>query len=615
MPFAPRATRPDHDRCMAELTTTKRDKLRSNQFAYVDRDGEGAPPDPRRVARPERDRALQPDRFREQDRQGQGPAQDPPGGESGSRSTRTRTSGRRARPPADSRSGRRAVRWVPLGFPRTPRSASRPFAAEPRFIHALTGPRTLREGLVRRTFPTVSFAHLGLSPDLLRAVADSGYTEPTPSSARRSRSSSPARPARRRPDGTGKTAAFVLPILQRLACAPRPPTARASSPRLVLVPDPRAGLQVEESVRTYGRHRPDPVDHHLRRRRLRPAGARAARAAPRSWSRRPAGCSTTSASGTIDLSRVEVLVLDEADRMLDMGFIRDIRRILAPSCRRAPEPAVLGDASRRDPRWPTACSRSGSGPGHAAQHAGRARRAGRPPGRPRAQARAAQPPDQDRPDRPGARLHPHQARRQPAGRAARARRHRVATRSTATRASRSGRAPWPTSRPGASPVLVATEVAARGLDIEALPHVVNFELPMVPRLRPPHRPDRAGRCRRRCRLARLRRTDAPPPKSNAPPTLHPGEGHPRPRAQPPPAPPGPPHGARATEKGRHQQHAQDRKQTRPSATAAPKGGPAAVAAALAAAAGLRSRRPSGRGPDRPARRNPPRGGAVPGGMP
>src|SRR5664280_1859665 len=108
------------------------------------------------------------------------------------------------------------------------------------------------------------FDHLGLSPELLRAVADQGYTEPTPVQA----AAIPLVLAGRdvlagAQTGTGKTAAFVLPIIQLLgtpspAADRRVPTAERRSPIrvLVVVPTRELALQVEESVRTYGaRHR------------------------------------------------------------------------------------------------------------------------------------------------------------------------------------------------------------------------------------------------------------------------------------------------------------------------------------------------------------------------
>ncbi|HEY3162979.1 MAG TPA: DEAD/DEAH box helicase, partial [Candidatus Limnocylindrales bacterium] len=185
----------------------------------------------------------------------------------------------------------------------------------------------------------MSFADLGLTPELLRAVADQGYTEPTPVQ----REAIPLVLAGRdllagAQTGTGKTAAFVLPMLQRLNAerspgwkgsdgAPRPnaiPPVRA----LVLTPTRELALQVEESVRTYGAHR--------RVRSVAIYGGvgyepqnRALRAGPGIVVATPGRLLDHIEQRHIDLSRIEILVLDEADRMLDMGFIRDIRKVLA----------------------------------------------------------------------------------------------------------------------------------------------------------------------------------------------------------------------------------------------------------------------------------------------
>ena len=200
----------------------------------------------------------------------------------------------------------------------------------------------------------MSFDQLGLSPELLRAVADQGYTEPTPVQAQaiphRPRGS---RPARRRPDRHGQDRGL------RAAHPPAPPRPAAPATRrraaaplprvLVVVPDPRA--------RPPGRGERS----HLRRAAARPLRRRstaawaidpqfrALRAVPRSSSRRPAGSSTTWASGRCDLSRIEILVLDEADRMLDMGFIRDIRKILALLPRKRQNLLFSATFTRRDP--------------------------------------------------------------------------------------------------------------------------------------------------------------------------------------------------------------------------------------------------------------------------
>jgi ATP-dependent RNA helicase RhlE len=186
----------------------------------------------------------------------------------------------------------------------------------------------------------MSFANLGLSDDLVRAVADAGYTQPTPIQTQ----AIPVVLARSdlmggAQTGTGKTAAFVLPILQILstttppvAAEPVKETGRRGPPRkiraLILVPTRELAAQVEESVRTYGKHSNltscaifggvsiNPQIDRLRR------GLDIMVATP---GRLLDHCGQR----TVDLSGIEILVLDEADRMLDMGFIPDIKRIIA----------------------------------------------------------------------------------------------------------------------------------------------------------------------------------------------------------------------------------------------------------------------------------------------
>ena len=189
----------------------------------------------------------------------------------------------------------------------------------------------------------MSFPDLGLQPELLRAVADQGYTEPTPVQAE----AIPLILAGRdllagAQTGTGKTAAFVLPMLQLLNASRTPGWNDASDGpgrdrrnatvppirALVLTPTRELALQVEQSVRTYGAHR-----------RLRSTAiyggvgfspqVKSLRNGPAIVVATPGRLLDHVSQGTIDLSRVEILVLDEADRMLDMGFIRDIRKILA----------------------------------------------------------------------------------------------------------------------------------------------------------------------------------------------------------------------------------------------------------------------------------------------
>lgn len=174
------------------------------------------------------------------------------------------------------------------------------------------------------------FANLGLSEPIVNGVERAGYREPTPIQQKA------IPPILEGKDviataqtGTGKTAAFVLPILERLARALKDANAKPKGPRcLVLAPTRELALQVEESVRTYGRF--------LRMRSAVLYGGvaigpqvQALRAQPDVVIATPGRLLDHLGRGNVRFSRLEVLVLDEADRMLDMGFLPDIRRILS----------------------------------------------------------------------------------------------------------------------------------------------------------------------------------------------------------------------------------------------------------------------------------------------
>ena len=172
----------------------------------------------------------------------------------------------------------------------------------------------------------MSFQSLGLKPELLRAIEERGYTIPTPVQLR----AIPEVLAGRdllagAQTGTGKTAGFTLPILQLLTA---PGAVQLRTPRvLVLVPTRELAAQVAESVKTYGKYLPisttvvfGGVGFHPQAESLR-RGTDIVVATP-------GRLLDHVQQRTIDLSKVQILVLDEADRMLDMGFIRDIRRIL-----------------------------------------------------------------------------------------------------------------------------------------------------------------------------------------------------------------------------------------------------------------------------------------------
>ena len=169
----------------------------------------------------------------------------------------------------------------------------------------------------------MSFAALGLVPELLRAVAEEGYERPTPIQQETIPLALEGRDLiGSAQTGTGKTAAFMLPILQRLAPDPRH-TLRA----LILVPTRELAEQVSQSALAYGRHTRltaaavyggvglEPQTQALRR------GVDIVVATP-------GRLLDHMERGHVDYSRLEVLVLDEADRMLDMGFAPDVRRIL-----------------------------------------------------------------------------------------------------------------------------------------------------------------------------------------------------------------------------------------------------------------------------------------------
>ena len=173
----------------------------------------------------------------------------------------------------------------------------------------------------------MSFSDLGLLPELLRAVADKGYDTPSPIQAQ----AIPAVLSGRdvlagAQTGTGKTAGFILPILQRLVADTAHGASRA--PRaLVLTPTRELAAQVAESARSYGKYLQlhtyqvfggvsiNPQISNLR------SGCDVLVATP-------GRLLDLAQQRCVDLSKIQVLVLDEADRMLDMGFINDIRKII-----------------------------------------------------------------------------------------------------------------------------------------------------------------------------------------------------------------------------------------------------------------------------------------------
>ena len=173
------------------------------------------------------------------------------------------------------------------------------------------------------------FNQLGLAAPILRAIEDAGYTTPTPIQAK-------AIPQvlnggdllAGAQTGTGKTAGFTLPILHILQQAPSRALAKGKPRCLMLTPTRELAAQIEESVQTYGKYLPlksmvvfggvsiNPQINRLNR------GIDILVATP-------GRLLDLANQKAVDLSGVEILVLDEADRMLDMGFIHDIKKVLA----------------------------------------------------------------------------------------------------------------------------------------------------------------------------------------------------------------------------------------------------------------------------------------------
>jgi ATP-dependent RNA helicase RhlE len=325
----------------------------------------------------------------------------------------------------------------------------------------------------------LTFESLGLSADLVRMTAEEGYEQPTPVQT----SAIPHVLAGRdvlaaAQTGTGKTAAFILPILDRLRHHANTSFSPARHPVrvLILVPTRELAVQVDEFVRTYGRTVPlraavvyggvplDPQTKQLR------AGVEILAATP-------GRLLDHIGQRAVNLGQVEVLVLDEADRMLDMGFLPDIRRIieLVPSRRQtllfsatfSEDIRRLAGSLLHEPVTVEVAPRNTTAEGV---------------------RQLVYPVDRDRKEALLAHLIATQDWRQvlvftrtkiAASRLAsyldRRGLEAVAIHSDRSQPERTRALEG--FKSGDTRVLVATDVAARGLDIEDLPHVVNYELP------------------------------------------------------------------------------------------------------------------------------------------
>ncbi|HTR06872.1 MAG TPA: DEAD/DEAH box helicase [Paraburkholderia sp.] len=326
----------------------------------------------------------------------------------------------------------------------------------------------------------MSFDSLGLSEPLVRAVNELGYTTPTPIQAQ-------AIPAvlgggdllAGAQTGTGKTAGFTLPILQRLSQMPPAAGGKRVVRALILTPTRELAAQVEESVRDYGKYLKlkstvmfggvgiNPQIDALKR------GVDIVVATP-------GRLLDHMQQKTIDVSQLEILVLDEADRMLDMGFIHDIKRVLAKlppkrqnllfSATFADEIKALADSLLDSPALIEVARRNTTA---------------------ETVAQKIYPVDRDRKrellthlirqhnwfqvlvftrTKHGANRLAEQLTKDGISALAI---HGNKSQSARTRA-------LAEFKDATLQVLVATDIAARGIDIDQLPHVVNFDLPNVP---------------------------------------------------------------------------------------------------------------------------------------
>ncbi|HEX6004614.1 MAG TPA: DEAD/DEAH box helicase [Burkholderiales bacterium] len=328
----------------------------------------------------------------------------------------------------------------------------------------------------------MSFASLELIPELLRAVADEGYEHPTPIQAK----AIPAILERRdimgcAQTGTGKTAGFTLPLLQLLApqANTSPSPARHPVRALILTPTRELAAQVEDSVRTYGRY--------LQLRSAVVYGGvdiapqtKALHTGVEILVATPGRLLDHLQQKTVNLSRVEILVLDEADRMLDMGFLPDIRRILAALPRQRQNllfSATFSDEIRKlaaqllhHPTLIEVARRNA--PADLVSHEVYEVPA------PRKRALLAQLIR----SRSISQALVFVRMKRDANRLARElpREGIVATAIHSDRSQAEREEALAQFKRGLAPVLVATDIAARGLDIEQLPCVVNYELPYSP---------------------------------------------------------------------------------------------------------------------------------------
>jgi ATP-dependent RNA helicase RhlE len=323
------------------------------------------------------------------------------------------------------------------------------------------------------------FSDLGLAAPLLKALTDAGYTQPTPIQAQ-------AIPHLLQgkdllgiaQTGTGKTAAFALPILQRLKASPRP-YERKTTRCLVLAPTRELAAQIAESFRTYGRNsqvRVALIFGGVPKGRQITAVAQGVDVIVAT----PGRLLDLFSEHHVRLDRTEVLVLDEADHMLDLGFVIPIKRIARelPAIRQSlffsatmpKEIATLADALLRDPvrvsvtPVATTAERIDQSVVFVNQSEKRTvlTRMLRQPemGRTLVFARTKHGADRIVKHLTASGVNANAIH----GNKSQGQRERALA----------------DFKKGAVPVLVATDIAARGIDVDGVTHVINFDLPDVP---------------------------------------------------------------------------------------------------------------------------------------
>ncbi len=327
----------------------------------------------------------------------------------------------------------------------------------------------------------MTFDNLGLSADLLATVVAEGYTEPTPVQS----AAIPLILAGRdvlaaAQTGTGKTAAFALPILELLRSHANGGVSPARHPvrALILTPTRELAVQVADAVKTYGRRLPLRSTVVFGGTRMDPE-IRVLWAGVEILIATPGRLLDHIGQRTVNLGQVEILVLDEADRMLDMGFIPDVRKIVAllPTARQtllfsatfSDEVRRLAGEFLRNPETVQVAPRNAV--------ADNLRQVLYPVDPYRKVDLLVHLIRRDRMEQV---LVFTRSKRGAADLA-----DSLARRGVSTSAIHGDRSQPERTRAlaafkgGFVKVLVATDVASRGLDIEALPHVVNFDVPLV----------------------------------------------------------------------------------------------------------------------------------------